>query len=227
MGCEVDPRPIERGGCDWSHVTITYGKVKDESFNRTYSRCSPLFHGKELVEDSGGINGIRSLKIFSKSSAINGFGLPLSTIILVELAIIFPSAWWFVEDLYWAWKPIFSSTLVHRRVQIQNESNGIGSLRIFSKSSAGNGFALPLPTTYLVGKSCYSPQHDEYRGFYFGLKTNSFLWPYSPKDSDRAIWSEYFCIPLVTSKISLGIKELRINFVGNFSSKSNSWWSVT
>jgi len=36
------------------------------------------FHGRELVRDFGGESGSRSLRIFSKLSAINRFGMPLS-----------------------------------------------------------------------------------------------------------------------------------------------------
>ena len=43
-------------------------------------------------------SGNRSLRIFSKLSAINGFGMPLPTTIWVGLAMLFPSAWWVVED---------------------------------------------------------------------------------------------------------------------------------
>jgi len=37
------------------------------------------FRGRELVRDFGGEDGTKSLRIFSKSSAINGFGMPLPT----------------------------------------------------------------------------------------------------------------------------------------------------
>jgi len=37
------------------------------------------FHGRELVRDFGGEGGTKSLRIFSKSSAINGFGMSLPT----------------------------------------------------------------------------------------------------------------------------------------------------
>ena len=37
----------------------------------------PPFHRRELVGDFGGKNGIMSLRIFSKSSVINEFGMPL------------------------------------------------------------------------------------------------------------------------------------------------------
>ena len=39
------------------------------------------FREKELVRDFGGKGGTKSLRIFSKLSAINGFGMPLSTTI--------------------------------------------------------------------------------------------------------------------------------------------------
>jgi len=39
------------------------------------------FHGKELVRDFGGKGGIMSLRIFSKPSAINGFGMSSPTIV--------------------------------------------------------------------------------------------------------------------------------------------------
>jgi len=50
------------------------------------------FRGRELVRDFGGKDGIKSLRIFSKPSAINGFGMPLPTTFLVMLAMLFPSA---------------------------------------------------------------------------------------------------------------------------------------
>jgi len=37
------------------------------------------FHGRKLVRDFGGEGRIGSLRIFSKPSAINGFGMLLST----------------------------------------------------------------------------------------------------------------------------------------------------
>ena len=37
------------------------------------------FYGRELVEDFRGEDGTKSLRIFSKPSAINGFGVPLPT----------------------------------------------------------------------------------------------------------------------------------------------------
>ena len=37
------------------------------------------FHGRELVRDFGGESGSMFLGIFSKSSAINEFGMPLPT----------------------------------------------------------------------------------------------------------------------------------------------------
>ena len=37
------------------------------------------FHRRELVGDFDGKSGIKSLKIFSKSSAVNGFDIPLPT----------------------------------------------------------------------------------------------------------------------------------------------------
>ena len=37
------------------------------------------FYGRELIGDFGGEDGIKSLRIFSKPSAINGFGVPLPT----------------------------------------------------------------------------------------------------------------------------------------------------
>jgi len=40
----------------------------------------------------------RSLRIFSKPSVINRFGIPLPTIVWVGLAMIFSLAWWVVED---------------------------------------------------------------------------------------------------------------------------------
>ena len=42
--------------------------------------------------------GSRSLKIFSKSSVINRFGMPLLTNVWVGLAMLFPSAWWVVKN---------------------------------------------------------------------------------------------------------------------------------
>ena len=39
------------------------------------------FQGKELVRDFGGEGGTKSLRIFSKPSAINGFGMSLPTTI--------------------------------------------------------------------------------------------------------------------------------------------------
>ena len=39
--------------------------------------CGLTFLGRKLVRDFGGIGGIRSLRIFSKPSAISGFGLSL------------------------------------------------------------------------------------------------------------------------------------------------------
>jgi len=38
-----------------------------------------LFQGRELVRDFGGEGGTKSLRIFSKPSAINGFGMLLPT----------------------------------------------------------------------------------------------------------------------------------------------------
>jgi len=37
------------------------------------------FHKRELVRDFGGEGGTKSLRIFSKPSAINGFGMFLPT----------------------------------------------------------------------------------------------------------------------------------------------------
>jgi len=37
------------------------------------------FRGRKLVRDFGGEGGTKSLRFFSKSSAINEFGIPLST----------------------------------------------------------------------------------------------------------------------------------------------------
>ena len=56
------------------------------------------FHGWELVRDFRGEGGIGTLRIFSKPSAINRFGMSLPTTIWVGLAMLFPSAWWVVED---------------------------------------------------------------------------------------------------------------------------------
>jgi len=56
------------------------------------------FYGQELARDFGEKSGIRSLRIFSKPSAINEFGMPLTTTIWVWLAMLFPSAWWVVEN---------------------------------------------------------------------------------------------------------------------------------
>jgi len=42
--------------------------------------------------------GIRPLKIFSKPSFINKFEMPLPTTVIVGLAMLFPSAWWVIED---------------------------------------------------------------------------------------------------------------------------------
>jgi len=39
------------------------------------------FNGREFVGDFGGEDGTKSLRIFSKPSAINGFGVPLPTTI--------------------------------------------------------------------------------------------------------------------------------------------------
>jgi len=50
------------------------------------------FHGRELVRDFGGEGGTKSLKIFTKPSAINGFGMPLPTTVSVGLAMLFSSA---------------------------------------------------------------------------------------------------------------------------------------
>jgi len=50
------------------------------------------FHGWELERDFGGEGGIGSLRIFSKPSAIKEFGMPLTTIVRVGLAMLFPSA---------------------------------------------------------------------------------------------------------------------------------------
>ena len=36
------------------------------------------FHGWELVRDFGGKGKIRSLRVFNKSSAVNGFGMLLA-----------------------------------------------------------------------------------------------------------------------------------------------------
>ena len=56
--------------------------------------------------------------------------------------------------------------------------------------------------------------------FILGLESNVFLYPYSPKALDRVTWSEHFYIPLMTAKISLGIKELSLNFMRNLSGRS-------
>ena len=37
------------------------------------------FHGRELVRDFGKEGGIKSFRIFSKPSVINGFDMPLPT----------------------------------------------------------------------------------------------------------------------------------------------------
>jgi len=37
------------------------------------------FYGRELIGDFGGEDGTKSLKIFSKPSAISRFGVPLPT----------------------------------------------------------------------------------------------------------------------------------------------------
>ena len=40
------------------------------------------FYGRKLVSDFGEeSSGIRSLRIFSKLSAVNGFGMPLPTVV--------------------------------------------------------------------------------------------------------------------------------------------------
>jgi len=59
------------------------------------------FRERELVRDFGGKDGTKSLRIFNKPSAIKGFGMPLRTIVWVGLSMLFPSAWWVVEDLCW------------------------------------------------------------------------------------------------------------------------------
>jgi len=59
------------------------------------------FHGRELVRDFRGIDGIKSLRIFSKPSAIKEFGMSLPTTVWVGLVMLFFSAWWVVEDLCW------------------------------------------------------------------------------------------------------------------------------
>jgi len=41
----------------------------------------PPFHGRKLIEDSGGIKWDQILRIFSRFSVINGFGMPLPTTI--------------------------------------------------------------------------------------------------------------------------------------------------
>jgi len=51
-----------------------------------------LFCGRELAGDFGGEDGTKSLRIFSKPSAINRFGVPLPTTVYVGLAMLFPSA---------------------------------------------------------------------------------------------------------------------------------------
>ena len=56
------------------------------------------FHERELIRDFEGGCEIRSLRIFSKPSTINEFGTPLPTTVWVGLAMLFPSAWWVVED---------------------------------------------------------------------------------------------------------------------------------
>ena len=50
------------------------------------------FRGRELVRDFGGKDGTKSYRIFRKPSVINGFGMPLPTIVRVGLAILFPLA---------------------------------------------------------------------------------------------------------------------------------------
>jgi len=59
------------------------------------------FRGRELIRDFGGEGGTKSLRIFSKPSAINKFGMSLPTIVWVGLAMLFSSAWWVIEDLCW------------------------------------------------------------------------------------------------------------------------------
>jgi len=68
-----------------------------------------------IVRDFGRIGAIRSLKIFSKLSAINEFDLPLSTTIWVVVVMLFPSAWWVVEDFSLSLKANFSFILSRRR----------------------------------------------------------------------------------------------------------------
>jgi len=50
------------------------------------------FGGRELVRNFGGEDGTKSLRIFGKPLAINGFGIPLPTTVWVGLAMLFPSA---------------------------------------------------------------------------------------------------------------------------------------
>ena len=45
------------------------------------------FYGRELVRDFGRESGIKTTRIFSKPSAINGFGVPLPTTVWVGLAM--------------------------------------------------------------------------------------------------------------------------------------------
>ena len=56
------------------------------------------FLGRELVRDFRRECGIRSLRIFSKPSAINGFSMPLPTTVWVRLVMLFPSTWWVIEN---------------------------------------------------------------------------------------------------------------------------------
>ena len=59
------------------------------------------FYWRESVSDFVEVRGIRSLRFFSKPSAINGFELPLPTTVWVGLVMLFPSVWWVVENIFW------------------------------------------------------------------------------------------------------------------------------
>ena len=141
----------KRGGCDWRYALLCAKKLVVKVLTWLIHFMDPPFFERDWYQILKESNGIRSLKIFSKFSAINGFGLPLPTIIWVGLDILFPSAWWVVEDFILGLEAnIFLYPCPLKVLQIQNESNGIRSLRIFSKSLAVNRFGLPLPTIIWV-----------------------------------------------------------------------------
>jgi len=60
--------------------------------------CGPTIPRTRIGRGLWWESRIRSLRIFSKFSVINVFDMPLATTVWVRLAMLFPSAWWVIED---------------------------------------------------------------------------------------------------------------------------------